>query len=122
MSRRPEGRGKRAVGVQLVDGRQIMAPIVSSNLNPALLYGKLVAPSALPAPFAKAIKGYKNGSGTFRMNVALSELPDFTCLPGKAVAEHHQCGIVLSPTLDYMDEAYRDAKATGSASARSSRS
>jgi phytoene dehydrogenase-like protein len=109
----PKGAGKRAVGVQLVDGRQIMAPIVSSNLNPALLYGSLVAPSALPAPFKKAIKGYKNGSGTFRMNVALSELPDFTCLPGKAVAEHHQCGIVLSPTLDYMDEAYRDAKATG---------
>ena len=106
-------KGKTAVGVQLVDGRQYRAPIISSNLNPALLYDKLVAPSALPAPFRKAIKGYKNGSGTFRMNVALSELPDFTCLPGKAVAEHHQCGIVLSPTLDYMDEAYRDAKATG---------
>ncbi len=106
-------KGAKAVGVQLVDGRQIMAPIVSSNLNPALLYGKLIAPSALPPAFAKAIKGYKNGSGTFRMNVALSELPDFTCLPGKAAAEHHQCGIVISPSLDYMDEAYRDAKAFG---------
>ncbi|PTT81981.1 FAD-dependent oxidoreductase, partial [Pseudomonas sp. HMWF010] len=106
-------KGSRAVGVQLVDGRQIMAPIVSSNLNPALLYGKLVAPSALPPAFSKAIKGYKNGSGTFRMNVALSELPDFTCLPGKDAAEHHQCGIVISPSLDYMDEAYRDAKAFG---------
>lgn len=105
--------GGKAAGVQLVDGRQIMAPIVSSNLNPALLFGKLVAPSALPQAFSKAIKGYKNGSGTFRMNVALSELPDFTCLPGKAVAEHHQCGIVISPSLDYMDEAYRDAKAFG---------
>ncbi|OYW27049.1 MAG: FAD-dependent oxidoreductase [Caulobacter sp. 12-67-6] len=105
--------GPRATGVQLVDGRQIMAPIVSSNLNPALLYGKLIAPSALPAAFTKAIKGYKNGSGTFRMNVALSELPDFTCLPGKVSAEHHQCGIVISPSLDYMDEAYRDAKAFG---------
>lgn len=109
----PKGGGKAAVGVQLVDGRQYRAPIVSSNLNPSLLYGKLIAPSALPAPFKTAIRGYKNGSGTFRMNVALSELPDFTCLPGKAVAEHHQCGIVLAPTLDYMDEAYRDAKATG---------
>ena len=105
--------GGKAAGVQLVDGRRYSAPIISSNLNPALLYGKLIAPSALPEPFKKAIKGYKNGSGTFRMNVALSELPDFTCLPGKAVAEHHQCGIVLSPSLDYMDEAYRDAKAFG---------
>jgi len=103
----------KATGVQLVDGRRYSAPIISSNLNPALLYGQLIAPSALPEPFKKAIKGYKNGSGTFRMNVALSELPDFTCLPGKAVAEHHQCGIVISPTLDYMDEAYRDAKASG---------
>jgi phytoene dehydrogenase-like protein len=105
--------GGKATGVQLVDGRRYSAPIISSNLNPALLYGQLIAPSALPEPFRKAIKGYKNGSGTFRMNVALSELPDFTCLPGTAVAEHHQCGIVLSPSLDYMDEAYRDAKAFG---------
>jgi phytoene dehydrogenase-like protein len=113
-ARKGSGGGeKRAVGVQLVDGRQIMAPIVSSNLNPALLYGGLIPPSALPAPFRTAIQGYKNGSGTFRMNVALSELPDFTCLAGTAVAEHHQSGVVLAPSLDYMDEAYRDAKATG---------
>ncbi|PVM87437.1 phytoene desaturase family protein [Caulobacter endophyticus] len=105
--------GNKAVGVQLVDGRQIVAPIVSANVNPALLYKRLVPPSALPADFRKAIDGYKNGSGTFRMNVALSELPDFTCLPGKAVAEHHQSGIVLAPSLDYMDAAYRDAKAFG---------
>jgi phytoene dehydrogenase-like protein len=47
--------------------------------------------------------GYKAGSGTFRMNVALSELPDFTVLPGKEKAEHHTAGIIISPTLDYMD-------------------
>ncbi|PLR25532.1 FAD-dependent oxidoreductase [Caulobacter zeae] len=105
--------GGKAVGVQLVDGRQIMAPIVSANVNPALLYKKLVPPSGLPADFRKAIDGYKNGSGTFRMNVALSELPDFTSLPGKAVAEHHQSGVVIAPSLDYMDAAYRDAKAGG---------
>jgi phytoene dehydrogenase-like protein len=45
------------------------------------------------------------------MNVALSELPDFTCLPG--VGEHHQSGIVMAPTLDYMDRAYLDAKRDG---------
>lgn len=105
--------GGKAVGVQLVDGRQIMAPIVSANVNPALLYRKLVPPSALPGDFRKAVDGYKNGSGTFRMNVALSELPSFTCLPGKDVAEHHQSGIVIAPSLDYMDAAYRDAKADG---------
>jgi phytoene dehydrogenase-like protein len=47
------------------------------------------------------------------MNVALSELPDFTCLPGTEAAEHHASGIVLAPTLDYMDRAYQDARRTG---------
>ena len=56
---------------------------------------------------------FKAGSGTFRMNVALSELPDFAVLPGKEVAEHHTCGIIISPTLDYMDKAFVDAKAKG---------
>ncbi|AAK25083.1 phytoene desaturase family protein [Caulobacter vibrioides] len=105
--------GGKAAGVQLVDGRQIMAPIVSANVNPALLYKKLVPPSALTPDFRKAVDGYKNGSGTFRMNVALSELPSFTCLPGKETAEHHQSGIVIAPSLDYMDAAYRDAKGQG---------
>jgi phytoene dehydrogenase-like protein len=103
----------KAVGVQLVDGRQIMAPIVSANVNPSLLYKKLVPPSALTADFRKTVDGYKNGSGTFRMNVALSELPSFTSLPGKDAAEHHQSGIVIAPSLDYMDAAYRDAKGEG---------
>ncbi|MFZ5725882.1 MAG: phytoene desaturase family protein, partial [Pseudomonadota bacterium] len=51
------------------------------------------------------------GSGTFRMNVALSELPRFTCLPEPG--EHHQSGIILAPTLDYMDRAFLDAKQYG---------
>ena len=65
----------------------------------------------LPPDFARRIKGYKAGSGTFRMNVALSELPKFTCLPEPG--EHHQSGIILAPTLDYMDKAFTDARAKG---------
>jgi phytoene dehydrogenase-like protein len=57
------------------------------------------------------MKGFKAGSGTFRMNVALSELPRFTCLPEPG--EHHQSGIILAPTLDYMDRAFLDAKQFG---------
>jgi phytoene dehydrogenase-like protein len=103
----------KAAGVELADGRRIAAGIVASNLNPSLLFQVLVAPTDLPAEFRTRIARYRNGSGTFRMNVALSELPDFTCLPGKAVAEHHQSGIIIAPSLDYMDEAYRDAKTFG---------
>ena len=103
----------KAAGVELVDGRTFAAPIVSANVNPSLLYSRLVAPGDLPAEFRTRIARYRNGSGTFRMNVALSELPSFTCLPGTAVGEHHQSGIVIAPSLDYMDAAFRDAKAFG---------
>jgi phytoene dehydrogenase-like protein len=65
------------------------------------------------------VKGFKVGSGTFRMNVALSELPRFACLPEPG--EHHQSGIIIAPTLDYMDRAYIDAKLTGMARGRSSK-
>jgi phytoene dehydrogenase-like protein len=47
------------------------------------------------------------------MNVALSELPDFTCLPGKTLADHHTAGIIMAPSLEYMDKAYIDAKTGG---------
>jgi phytoene dehydrogenase-like protein len=56
---------------------------------------------------------WRCGSGTFRMNVALSELPDFSCLPGKAVADHHTAGIIIAPTLSYMEQAYFDARTYG---------
>ncbi len=103
----------RAVGVSLADGRRLAAPIIASNLNPSLLFGALVAPADLSDDFRARIGRYRNGSGVLRMNVALSELPDFTCLPGRAMAEHHQSGIILAPSLDYMDRAYQDAREHG---------
>jgi phytoene dehydrogenase-like protein len=105
--------GGRASGVVLEDERRIAADIVVSNLNPKLLFGKLIEPGVLDADFCRRIEGYKCGSGTFRMNVALSELPDFTCLPGRAPGEHHASGIVMAPSLDYMDRAYEDARRFG---------
>ena len=100
-------------GVSLANGDNIAAKKVIANVNPKMLYGQMFAEGDLDAEFVRRMDGYKNGSGTFRMNVALSELPDFTALPGKQVAEHHQCGIVIAPTLDYMDQAYVDAKQHG---------
>jgi phytoene dehydrogenase-like protein len=103
----------RATGVLLETGQDIQADIVAANVGPKLLFTKLVDPAALDADFHKRIANYKVGSGTFRMNVALSELPSFTCLPGTVAAEHHASGIILAPTLDYMDRAYTDARAHG---------
>jgi len=103
----------RATGVVTTAGERIEARCVVSNLNPKLLYGSLLDPGVLPQDFRERIAQWRCGSGTFRMNVALSELPDFRCLPGASVAEHHTAGIIMAPSLAYMDRAYVDAKAHG---------
>jgi phytoene dehydrogenase-like protein len=103
----------RAVGVVLESGAAIHARSVVSNLNPKLLYGKLIDAAALDQDFRERMERWRCGSGTFRMNVALSELPDFTDLPGRTLAEHHTSGIIMAPSLAYMDQAYLDAKSAG---------
>ena len=105
--------GGRAVGVVTASGETLRAAAVISNLNPKLLYQKLVPGAALPSDFRERIERWRCGSGTFRMNVALSELPDFTCLPGRTAADHHTAGIIVAPTLKYMERAYFDARSTG---------
>jgi len=103
----------RASGVVTEKGERLAARVLVSNLNPRLLYTRLVDPGVLPADFLRRIQAWRCGSGTFRMNVALAELPDFRCLPGKTAAEHHGSGIVIAPTLQYMERAYHDARAFG---------
>ncbi|HWT31357.1 MAG TPA: NAD(P)/FAD-dependent oxidoreductase [Propylenella sp.] len=103
----------RAAGIITEAGDVLRAPIMVSNLNPKLLFTRLVDPAVLPPDFLRRIRNWRCGSGTFRMNVALSELPDFSCLPGRIPADHHTAGIIIAPSLDYMDRAYLDAKATG---------
>lgn len=103
----------RASGVVTVGGERLAARVVVSNLNPRLLYTRLVDPGALPGDFLRRMQAWRCGSGTFRMNVALSELPSFRCLPGTAAAEHHGSGIIIAPSLQYMERAYMDARARG---------
>jgi phytoene dehydrogenase-like protein len=103
----------RAVGIVLKNGRSIHAPAVASNVHPQLLFDRLVPEEALPPDFLARIRRWKSGSGAFRMNVALSELPSFTALPGRELADHHTAGIIIAPSLAYMDRAYDDAKREG---------
>jgi len=98
-------------GVRLESGEEIAAKRVIANVGPKLLYERMFEPADLPEEFRRRMKGFKVGSGTFRMNVALSELPRFTCLPEPG--EHHQSGIIIAPTLDYMDRAFLDARRDG---------
>jgi phytoene dehydrogenase-like protein len=100
-----------AVGVQLKSGDTIRAKKIVSNLNPKLLFGKLVARTDVPDDFSRRIDGYKCGSGTFRMNVALSELPRFSCLAEEGA--HLSSGIIMAPSMEYMEAAFFDAKTHG---------
>ncbi len=103
--------GGRARGVALADGRELFAANIAANVGPKLLYERLVAAEDIPADFLSRIRQYRAGSGTFRMNVALSALPRFTARPDPG--EHLQAGIVIAPSLDYMDRAFIDAKLHG---------
>ena len=102
-----------AKGVLLEDGSQILANNVIANVNPKLLYLDLMDEADLGSNFVRRIKAYRCGSATFRMNVALSELPNFTCKPNSEAQLHHQSGIVIAPTMKYMEEAHMDARKYG---------
>ena len=100
-----------AVGAVTQAGRSIRARVVVSNLHPKLLFQGLVDPAVLPGDFKERIERYRSGSGTFRMNVALAELPRFTCLPEPG--DHMTAGIIMAPSLAYMDRAFMDARTFG---------
>ncbi len=96
--------------IHLADGSSITADLVVSNVNPKLLFQQLIEPEYLSDEVLNHFKSYKCQSGTFRMNVALDSLPKFTddmpefCL---------EAGIIMSPSLDYMDQAFTDARRNG---------
>jgi phytoene dehydrogenase-like protein len=97
--------------VLLEDGRRIPGRAIVANVDPKRLFLKMVDVSMLEQDFRERIERLKFGSASFRMNVALSALPRFSCLPEEGA--HHASGIILAPTLDYMDRAYLDARAEG---------
>jgi len=105
----------RAVGAVTEAGEVIRARAVVSNLHPRLLFDRLVDPAVVPEDFRERMSRYASGSGTFRMNVALSELPDFTALPG--VGDHQTAGVIIAPSLAYMDRAHAEARLNGWSSA-----
>ena len=105
--------GGRAAGVELASGERIAARAVAANVGPKLLFRDLVHEAAVAPEIRQRFLGIRTGSGTFRMNVALSELPDFRSLPGKVPQAHHGSGIIFGPTLDYLERAYLDARAEG---------
>ncbi len=103
--------GSRARGIALAEGREFAARAVVSNLNPRLLFLDLIESSVLDADFLRRIRAYRCASATFRMNVALAELPRFECLPEPG--PHLGAGIIMAPSLAYMEKAFADAREQG---------
>ena len=104
-------RTSRATGVRLGDGRVFRAPIIAANVNPKLLYLNLLEREVLPDDFRSRIERYRCESATFRMNVALAEAPRFESRPNPGA--HLASGIIIAPSLAYMERAYLDARASG---------
>lgn len=103
-------RGK-AVGVQLSDDTVLEAPIVASSVDASLTFARLLDdPLALPRSFRDAVARIDYSSASAKINLALSEPPRFTAAPGSGIGPQHRGTIHISPTLDYLERAYDDAK------------
>jgi phytoene dehydrogenase-like protein len=98
-------------GVTLADGSEIAARRVVANANPKLLYLQMIDAAELDPDFRRRIESYRCASATFRMNVALDAPPSFSCLSGDG--PHLRSGIILAPSLAYMERAYFDARLSG---------
>jgi phytoene dehydrogenase-like protein len=102
-----------ARGVLLTSGEVIPARAVAAAVPPKLLFKRMMPAGAVPSEVHARFTSISSGSGTFRMNVALSELPSFTTRPGTTQQDHHGSGIVIGPTVDYLESAYLDARTHG---------
>ena len=103
-------RGGRAAGVLLEDGTELDAKAVVAAINPRLLYSRLFEAGDLDPEILARFRRYRCASGTFRINVALAELPDFRAAPGTMLQPHHGAGILIGDSLEYFERAYFDAR------------
>jgi phytoene dehydrogenase-like protein len=101
-------KGGQATGVALANGTEIAGRVVVSSLDPHQTFMKLMDPATLPDEFAEGVRRYKFRGSSGKVNLALDALPDFTCLPGPG--PHLRGAISISPSIDYMEQAYDDAK------------
>ncbi len=101
-------KGNRAHGVVLQNGDEILGDVISSSVDPRLTFIKFLEESQLPGEFLDEVKRYKFRGSSGKVNIALDGLPDFKCLPGPGA--HLRGAISISPSVEYMERAYDDAK------------
>ncbi len=98
----------RTTGVVLKSGEEISASVVSSSVDPHLTFEKFLEPSELPSDFLESVRRYKFRGSSGKVNLALDALPDFKSLSGQGA--HLRGAISISPSIEYMERAYDDAK------------
>jgi len=99
---------RRATGVVLENGEEIRARVVASSVDPRLTFLKMVGKEHLPPDFVEDIGHYKFRGSSGKVNLALDALPNFKSLPG--AGPHLRGAISISPSVEYMERAYDDAK------------
>ncbi len=97
-------------GVALRGGEEIQATRVASGVDANVTFLKLMSNGDLPPDFVDAVRHIDYSSASCKINIALSELPDFTAVPGTTVGPQHHGTIHISPTMEYIERAYDDAK------------
>jgi phytoene dehydrogenase-like protein len=102
-------RGGRTIGVALENGEEIRAPVVVTTVHPQIAFLRLLAPNELPADFVRDIENWRTRSGVVKINLAISELPDFIADPGKELQDHHTGSVELCFSPQYAEEAFQDA-------------
>lgn len=100
-------------GVELKNGEVIKTKLVVSNIGPKLLIRDMIEDDVISRKLRRRFENIKTGSASFRMNIALSELPNFLACPGTDPSIHHATGIIIGPTLEYLENAYLDARRDG---------
>ena len=98
----------RTTGVAMENGEELQAPVVVTSLDPKRSFLHLVEEKELPADFVTDVRRYKIRGSSGKVNLSLSELPDLTCMPG--AGPHHRGAISISPSMEYVETAYDDAK------------
>ena len=101
-------KGGRAAGVALENGDELHAQVVMSAADPKRSFLSFVESKHFPDEFVEQIKNFRVRGSSGKVNIALSELPQFTCLPGESPL--HRGAISISPSMDYIERAYDEAK------------
>ena len=101
----------RACGIVLSSGEEIATKSVASCVDANLTFDRFLGEKHLPENFLSAVRRIDYASASMKINLAVSELPDFTCLPGNAeVGPQHRGTIHIGCSVDYLERAYDDAK------------